>query len=32
MAAEGLPMGAIMQDPIEGLKEFHKSAVIPTTE
>lgn len=32
MAAEGLPLGAIMQDPIEGLKEFHKSAVIPTTE
>ena len=32
MAAEGLPLGAIMQDPIEGLKEFHKSAIIPTTE
>ena len=32
MAAEGLPMGPIMQDPIEGLKEYHKSAVVPTTE
>ena len=32
MAAEGLPMGPIMQDPIEGLKEYHKSAIIPTTK
>lgn len=32
MKAEGLPMGAILKDPIEGLKEYHKDAVVPTTE
>ena len=32
MRAEGLPLGTILQDPIEGLKEFHKDAIIPTTE
>lgn len=32
MRAEGLPMGTVLQDPIEGLKEFHKDAIIPTTE
>lgn len=32
MQAEGMPLGTILQDPIEGLKEFHKDAIIPTTE
>ena len=32
MAAEGIPMGIVLQDPIEGLKEYHKDAVVPTTE
>ena len=32
MHAEGLPLGTILKDPIEGLKEFHKDAIIPTTE
>ena len=32
MRAEGLTIGAIMQDPIEGLKEYHKDALVPTTE
>jgi N-acetylglucosamine kinase-like BadF-type ATPase len=32
MKAEGLPMGTILKDPIEGLKEYHKDAIIPTTE
>lgn len=32
MQAEGLPMGTILKDPIEGLKEYHKDAIIPTTE
>lgn len=31
MKAEGLPMGTILKDPIEGLKEFHNDAIIPTT-
>ena len=31
MRAEGLPMGIVLKDPIEGLKEFHKNAIIPTT-
>ena len=31
MRAEGLSVGKIMQDPIEGLKEYHKDAVVPTT-
>ena len=32
MQAEGLQVGKIMQDPIEGLKLYHKDAVVPTTE
>ena len=32
MAAEGIPVGTILQDPVEGLKEYHKSAIVPTTE
>lgn len=32
MKAEGLPVGRILQDPIEGLKEYHKDAIIPTME
>lgn len=31
MRAEGLPLGTILQDPIEGLKEYHKDSIIPTT-
>jgi len=31
MLTEGLPVGRILQDPIEGLKEYHKDAIIPTT-
>ena len=31
MQAEGLPLGTILKDPIEGLKEYHKDAVFPTT-
>ena len=31
MQAEGLPMGTVLQDPIEGLKAYHKDAVVPTT-
>ena len=31
MRAEGMPLGTILKDPIEGLKEFHKDAIIPTT-
>ena len=30
MHAEGLPLGTILQDPIPGLIEFHKDAIIPT--
>ena len=32
MQAEGLPMGTVLQDPIEGLKEYHKDSIVPTTE
>ena len=32
MQTEGLPMGTVLQDPIEGLKEYHKDAIMPTTE
>ena len=32
MKAEGLPMGTVLQDPIEGLKNYHKDSIIPTTE
>ena len=32
MKAEGIPLGTILKDPIEGLKEFHKDVIIPTTE
>lgn len=31
MKAEGLLLGQILQDPVEGLKEYHKDAVVPTT-
>ena len=31
MQTEGLPLGQILQDPIEGLKEYHKDAAVPTT-
>ena len=31
MQAEGLPMGTVLQDPIEGLKEYHQDAIVPTT-
>ena len=31
MRAEGLPLGSILKDPIEGLKEFHRNSVVPTT-
>lgn len=31
MRDEGLPVGRFLQDPIEGLKEYHKDAIIPTT-
>ena len=31
MRDENLPLGRILQDPIDGLKEYHKSALIPTT-
>ena len=32
MKAEKIPLGTILKDPIEGLKEYHKDAIIPTTE
>lgn len=32
MKAENLPVGTILQDPIEGLKQYHKDAIKPTTE
>ena len=32
MQAEKLPLGTVLQDPIEGLKEYHKDVIIPTTE
>ena len=32
MHAAGLPLGTILQDPIEGLKQYHKDTIIPTTE
>ena len=32
MQAEQLPLGTVLQDPIEGLKEYHKDVIIPTTE
>ncbi len=32
MRAEGLPLGTILQDPIEGLKAYHKDAITPTAE
>ena len=31
MAAEGIALGIVLQDPIEGLKEYHKDAVVPTS-
>lgn len=32
MKAEGLPIGTILQDPIQGLKTYHKDSVRPTLE
>jgi hypothetical protein len=32
MKAEGLPLGTILQDPIEGLKQYHSDVITPTTE
>ena len=32
MSAEGLPVGRILQDPVEGLCEYHKDVIVPTTE
>lgn len=32
MKAEHLPLGTILKDPVEGLKEYHKDTIIPTTE
>ena len=32
MRAEGMQIGKVLQDPIEGLKEYHKDDLIPTTE
>lgn len=32
LQAEGLPIGIILQDPIEGLKAYHKDYVRPTLE
>ena len=32
MQAEDLPLGTILQDPIEGLKAYHKEALVPTTD
>ena len=32
MAAEGLTVGRILQDPIEGLREYHQNVLQPTTE
>lgn len=32
MKAEHLPLGTILKDPIEGLKEYHKDVIKPTTE
>ena len=32
MKAEGLLLGTILKDPIEGLKEYHKDVIKPTTE
>lgn len=32
MQAEDLPLGTILQDPIEGLKAYHKEALAPTTD
>lgn len=32
MRAEKLPLGTVLKDPIEGLKEYHKSSIVPTTE
>ena len=31
MQAENLLMGTVLKDPIDGLKEYHKDAIIPTT-
>lgn len=31
MKAEGIPLGTILKDPIEGLKAYHKDVILPTT-
>ena len=30
MQAEGLPLGTVLQDPIEGLKRYHQDSITPT--
>ena len=30
MQAEGLPLGTVLQDPIEGLKHYHQDSITPT--
>ena len=32
MKNENLPLGMVLKDPIEGLKEYHRSVIVPTTE
>ena len=32
MKNEKLPFGMVLKDPIEGLKEYHRSVIVPTTE
>lgn len=32
MRAEGQPLGTILQDPIPGLIDYHRDAIVPTTE
>ena len=32
MKNEKLPLGMVLKDPIEGLKEYHRSVIVPTTE
>ncbi len=32
MKNEKLPFGMVLKDPIEGLKEHHRSVIVPTTE
>ena len=30
MQAEGIPLGTVLQDPIEGLKRYHQDSITPT--